>query len=312
MREIAPPIDKSVLKQELKKVNFVRPTNNGGNEIYIFTASQSEILMTEVGRLREVSFRSAGGGTGKELDIDHFDRAESPYLQLIVWDPEDEAMIGGYRYILCKDAIRTDGTSDLSTQEIFKYSEKMKTEYFPLTIELGRSWVQPNYQPKPGNRAGLFSLDNLWDGLGALIIMRPEIEYFFGKVTMYPTYNAVARDHLLSFMHKVFPDREKLLDVENVLTIDSDCSEMLKKIEGLDYKASHAILNQTIRSLGENIPPLFNSYMNLSPTMKTFPTSVNSHFGGVEETGIMIRIADIYDTKKSRHLESYQEYLNKK
>lgn len=302
MEKIIDRISRSELKKELTKKIFVRPTNYSANEIYVFKAEQAPLLMKEVGRLREETFRIAGGGTGKSIDIDEFDTGKNSYSQLIVWDPEDEEITGGYRFIKIPDSIDENGNYNLSTSEIFQYSDKMKTEFFPHTIELGRSFVQIKYQPNIEFRKGLFSLDNLWDGLGALMVLNPEIKYFFGKVTMYTHFNKLARDYILSFMNYYFPDNDNLVIINNPLKIENDTNDFLSKIKGLPYKEGHAILNKHVRELGENIPPLINSYMNLSPTMRTFGTAINTHFGYVEETGIMVKIDDIYPSKKERHL----------
>jgi Acetyltransferase (GNAT) domain len=307
MKDVIAPIATEILIKELTPERFVRITNKGNHEIYIISHHDSPNVMLEVGRLREITFRASGGGTGKSVDIDEFDTAPEPYKQLIVWDPEHKEIIGGYRYIKCKDAaIGENGQKQLSTTEIFHFSDKFMNDYLPTTIELGRSFVQPKYQPSAENRQGLFSLDNLWDGLGALIVDNPDMEYFFGKVTMYPSFERHSRNMILSFMHYYFPDPENLVIPMQPLTIDTDVSEFLASIKGLDYKDGHRILNQQVRERGENIPPLVNTYMNTSPTMKTFGTSVNSHFGDVEETGIMIPIKDIYPTKGERHVSSYK------
>lgn len=312
MEPIIEKVATQLLLDELTDKFFIRPTNNVGNEIYIFNGDQCPNLMRELARLRELTFRAAGGGTGASLDRDEFDTGPFAYDQLIVWNPQDREIVGGYRYKVCRDAKDANGNFHLSTKEIFSYSEKLKQEYFPYTIELGRSFVQPKYQPSSENRKGLFSLDNLWDGLGALVVMYPEMRYFFGKVTMYTNFNPIARDHILAFLHHYFPDKENLVIIPNELEVSTDCSEMLKEIDGKPYKEGHAILNQLVRHLGENIPPLMNSYMNLSPTMKTFGTAVNDHFGYVEETGIMVSISDIYPSKKDRHINSYLQYLESK
>jgi hypothetical protein len=194
----------------------------------------------------------------------------------------------------------------MATSELFTFSDTFISEYMPFTIELGRSFVQPRYQPSSENRKGLFSLDNLWDGLGAIVVDYPEIKYFFGKVTMYSHFNPMARDYILSFMNHYFPDHEHLVTPIHPLPVINDMSGFLTELNGLSYKDGHRILNHHVRSLGENIPPLFNSYMNLSATMRTFGTAQNKHFGEVEETGIMVTISEIYDTKKSRHITSYQ------
>lgn len=312
MQQIVDKIDRALLKSELTAERFVRPTNNITNEIYIFDGNTAPNLMLEVGRLREISFREAGGGSGKSADIDEHDNGQYAYKQLIVWNPEDEEIVGGYRYALCNDVVDKDGNYHLSTAEIFSYSDKLKTDYFPYTIELGRSFVQPQYQPSLDNRKGLFSLDNLWDGLGALTVLHPHIKYFFGKVTNYQHFSKEARDYILAFMDYYFPEKDGLVLIPNPLKTETDCTAFLNNIKGLPFKEGHLYLNKMVRSLGEYIPPLFNNYMNLSPTMKTFGTAVNSHFGYVEETGIMVTIDDIYPTKKDRHIKSYIEYLQAK
>ncbi len=309
MQDIIPAIDRHLLEKELNKQTFVRPTNNGGNELYIVDCHNAPNTLKEIGRLRELSFRTAGGGTGKDCDLDEFDYGDCAYKQLIVWQPEDKEIIGGYRFVETIKTRQTDGSYHLATTEIYDFSETMKNSYFLNTIELGRSFVQPKYQPSKENRKGLFSLDNLWDGLGALIIMNPQVHYFFGKVTMYTHFNREARDLILTFMHHYFPDKEQLIRVENPLSITHNTSDFLKAIQPLDYKEGHHLLNLRVRELGENIPPLFNSYMNTSPTMKTFPTCINHHFGDVEETGIMVTIEDIYESKKDRHVNSFLNYL---
>ena len=308
--KIIDPIAKDILLEELKNNKFVRKTNNGVNEIYIITHHDSPNVMREIGRLREVTFRASGGGTGHSTDIDDFDIADAPYKQLIVWSPEDNEIVGGYRYIKCKDApIDSKGIVELATTELFKFSDQFMTDYLPYTIELGRSFVQPKFQPSLENRKGLFSLDNLWDGLGALIIDNPDIKYFFGKVTMYTHFNVQARDMILSFMNYYFPDPEHLVrPIDSCsLPIKTDVSEFLRSIQDLPYKEGHKILNKNVRDLGETIPPLINSYMNISPSMKSFGTSANAHFGDVEETGILVTIKDIYDSKTERHIATYKK-----
>lgn len=306
MQLLINPVPKEALLLELTPNIFVRKTNKGENEIYIFRGCDKPHLMSEVARLREVSFRSAGGGTGKSSDFDHYDTKENGYQQLIVWDPNNHAIVGGYRFIFCKDAHTESGDYDLSTTEILHFSEPLKTDYFPYTIELGRSFVQPEYQPSQGSRKGIFSLDNLWDGLGALIVDNPDMQYFFGKITMYADFNLQARNLILDFMHFFFPDNDVLVRPVNPVARDAADAKFIDELSQLDYKKAYNLLSKRVRELGENIPPLFNSYMSLSPTMKTFGTSINVHFGQVEETGIMVTIADIYSEKKERHVESYK------
>lgn len=306
MKEIIAPVSKEKLMAELTPDKLMRLTNKGDNEIYIITYQDSPNVMLEIGRVREFTFRDAGGGIGKEVDIDEYDTCDDPYKQLIVWDPQAQEIIGGYRYILCNQ-LPTDenGVVRLATTQLFNFSEKFIKEYLPYTLELGRSFVQPHYQSSKAGAKALFALDNLWDGLGALIVDHPEIKYFFGKVTMYTHFHTKARNLILYFFMKYFNDNENLVTPIHPLDLGINMAEMNKIFNGGSYKEDYKILSQKVREFGENIPPLINSYMNLSPSMKTFGTVINDHFGGVEETGIILTISDIYEAKTDRHIETY-------
>ena len=304
MKKIIDPIPINLLEKELTKSRFVRNTNNANNEIYILNFHNSPNVTKEIGRLRELTFRNAGGGTGKNCDIDDYDtRKKAPYQQLIVWAPESKEIIGGYRFLKCGQAINEN--LDLATNGLFNFSEKFKINYLPQTIELGRSFVQPNFQPSQGSRKGIFSLDNLWDGLGALVVNEPEIKYFFGKVTMYLDFNKEARDSILAFMYHFFPDKEKLVSTITPMNYHTNITSFINEIQPLTYSEAFKLLQQKVRGLEENIPPLVAAYMNLSSTMKTFGTSINNSFGEVEETGILIAINDIFEAKTERHINSY-------
>ncbi|MGE5446739.1 MAG: GNAT family N-acetyltransferase [Bacteroidales bacterium] len=306
MKDIIAPVPKERLVAELTPDKLMRKTNKGDNEIYIITHQDSPNVMLEIGRVRELTFRDAGGGMGDEVDIDPYDVCDHPYKQLIVWDPQAREIIGGYRYILCNDLpISDDGVVPLATTQLFNFSDKFIKEYLPYTLELGRSFVQPHYQSSKAGAKALFALDNLWDGLGALIVDHPEIKYFFGKVTMYTHYHTKARNLILYFFMKYFKDTEDLVTPIHELDLGINIEEMEKVFNGGSYKEDYKILSQKVREFGENIPPLINSYMNLSPSMKTFGTVINDHFGNVEETAIILTISDIYEAKKDRHIETY-------
>jgi hypothetical protein len=307
-KDIIPAVDKKILEKELSKDKFIRTTNNKCNEIYIVTNDDSPNVVREIGRLREITFRRAGGGTGFEIDLDEFDTGSSQYKQLIVWDPKEREIVGGYRYIRCEEAEKDEnGEYLLATAHLFNYSEIFEKYYMPYTIELGRSFVQPLYQPTNDPRKGLYALDNIWDGLGAIVVDNPDIRYFFGKVTMYLNFNQEARDLILYFLHKYFPDRENLVTPMFPRGLQTDTRELRTVFKGNNYENDYKILVQKVRSLNENIPPLVNAYMNLSPSMLTFGTALNDTFGDVEETGILVTISDIYDIKKERHLHSYKK-----
>lgn len=306
MKKIIEPLPRNEIYAELTPDKLLRKTNKGGNEIYVITHHNSPAVMHEIGRLREITFRDAGGGTGEETDIDIYDVAESPYKQLLVWDPDAKEILGGYRYILCSEAPKDEhGHIQLATSHLFDFSQKFIDEYIPYSLELGRSFVQPAYQSSKAGAKALFALDNLWDGLGALTVDHPEIKYFFGKVTMYTHFHSDARNLIQFFFKKYFRDRENLVYPKEPVEFDMDMEAMEKLFCGENYKEDYKILLQSVRQYGENVPPLINAYMNLSPSMKTFGTSVNREFGEVLETDIIVTIEDIYSFKVDRHIETY-------
>ncbi|WP_291530070.1 GNAT family N-acetyltransferase [Bacteroides sp. UBA939] len=302
------PISKELLKAELTEEKRLRMTNKSHNQIYIVTAQDSPNIMKEIGRLREIAFRMAGGGTGKSMDIDEYDIMENSYKQLIVWNPEAEEILGGYRYILGTDVQFDDeGVPMLATAHMFNFSENFLKEFLPVTIELGRSFVTVEYQSTRSGSKGLFALDNLWDGLGALTVVMPDVKYFFGKVTMYPSYHRQGRDMILYFLKKHFGDRDNLITPMKPLEMEADEKELATLFCMETFKEDYRILNREIRKLGYNIPPLVNAYMSLSPTMRMFGTAINYGFGDVEETGILIAVDEILAEKRVRHIQSFIE-----
>ena len=306
MEEIIAPIDKEVLKSELTQERRLRLTNKSHNEIYVVTAHNAPNVMKEIGRLREIAFRAAGGGTGKSMDIDEYDTMPNPYKQLIVWNPEAEEILGGYRYLF-GDEVEFDehGKPILATAHMFDFSEKFLKEYLPNTVELGRSFVTLEYQSSRAGSKGLFALDNLWDGLGALTVIKPNMKYYFGKMTMYPSYHRQGRDMILYFLNKHFHDADQLITPIRPLELETDPALLEKMFCCDSFKDDYRILNTEVRKLGYNIPPLVNAYMGLSPTMRMFGTAINYGFGDVEETGILIAVDEILEQKRVRHIESF-------
>lgn len=304
--EIIQPVDKALLKSELTAERQLRMTNKSNNEIYVITAQNAPNVMKEIGRLREMAFRTAGGGTGKAMDIDEFDTMENGCKQLIVWNPEAEEIIGGYRYLFGSDwQVDENGQPKLATSHMFHFSKTFMQDYAPYTVELGRSFVSLEYQNVRKNSKSIFALDNLWDGLGALTIINPQCKYFFGKVTMYPSYIRKGRDMILYFLKKHFDDKDHLISPIKPLKIETPIAELEQLFNKDSFHDDYRILNKEIRQLGYNIPPLVNAYMSLSPTMKLFGTAINYGFGDVEETGILIAVDEIMEEKRVRHIDSY-------
>lgn len=306
MEPIIPPISRDLLKAELTPRCRLRATNKAKNEIYIITASEAPHTMREIGRLREIAFRAAGGGTGKSLDLDEFDTCPRPYYQLIVWDPEGEEILGGYRFLPGKEIEYTpQGQPRLATAHLFDFSEHFIQKILPESVELGRSFVTLEYQNTRQATKSLFALDNLWDGLGALTVIIPGLKYFFGKMTMYPSFNRQARDMILFFLHKHFGDKEGLVTPRCPIRIQTEEEKLQSLFLFDDFKEDYKILNTQVRQLGYDIPPLVNAYMGLSPTMRVFGTAINEGFGQVEETGILIAVDEILEKKRMRHIDTF-------
>lgn len=306
MQAIIQPVDRALLKAELTREKMLRRTNKSNNEIYIITAHDAPHVMREIGRLREIAFRFYGGGTGQPIDIDAYDTMDDAYRQLIVWSPEDEQILGGYRF-LCGADVKFDaeGKPMLATSHLFNFSQTFIRDFLPYTVELGRSFVTLEYQSTRAGAKGLFVLDNLWDGLGALSVIDPSLQYYFGKVTMYNTYNSEARNMILYFLGLHFPDTARLITPVYPLQTNTDMEKMKALFHYDNFKDNYKILNQEVRKFGINVPPLVNAYMSLSPKMRVFGTAINHEFGEVEETGILIAIDEILEEKKKRHIETY-------
>ena len=305
MQPIIEKVDPQLIISELTPDRLLRLTNKGDNEIYVVDAFNAPNTMREIGRLREIAFRDGGGGTGKECDIDEFDTMETPCQQMIVWNPQDREIIGGYRFLLGENMKIIDGVPQIAISHMFRFSPRFIREFLPETIELGRSFVTLEYQTTKAGPKAIYALDNLWDGLGALTVKYPQIKYLLGKFTMYPNYGVHCRDMLLGFLHKHFPDTEHLVVPIDPLPTRADNPEIQALFTGDSFKEDFRILNHLIREEGKNIPPLVNSYMALSPTMKMFGTAINHEFGDVEESGIFFKIDEIFEEKKLRHIGTY-------
>lgn len=307
MQDIIKPIDRALLKAELTVDKKLRRTNKSNNEIYIVTAHDSPNVMQEIGRLR----KSLSGITEAEPAFLSISTNTTRWTMLIAnlscGALKTNRSWGGYRF-LCGSDVKFDKTGKpiLATSHLFNFSEKFNKEYLPYTVELGRSFVTLEYQStRSGSAKGLFVLDNLWDGLGALSVVDPSLQYYFGKVTMYNTYNSEARNMILYFLNMHFPDPEKLITPVYPLETGTDLEKMQELFKYDNFKDNYKVLNQEVRKFGINVPPLVNAYMSLSPKMRVFGTAINHEFGEVEETGILIAIDEILEDKKKRHIETY-------
>ena len=306
MEPIIDPIDVALIEAELTPDKKLGDTNKGGNELYVVTWQDSPNTVKEIGRLREISYREAGASSGKSMDIDEYDTMDNPYHQLIVWDPEAKAIIGGYRYILGTSvSLKEDGQPNLTSSHLYRFSDEFITHYLPHVMELGRSFVAPDYQSSKAGAKSLFTMDNLWDGIASVILHHPRTLYFLGKMTIYPTYDRTARNLIIHFLKKHFNDPQSLVRPKKEIRVTDNTRLMDLILNEADVKKDYRLLKDAVRKLGTNIPPLVNSYINISSSMKMLGSCINDELGDAIETGIMIGFDEMYAEKKERHMEAF-------
>ncbi|MBR4646396.1 MAG: GNAT family N-acetyltransferase [Bacteroidales bacterium] len=315
MNAIIDPVPVELLKAELTKSKKLEDTNKGHNELYIVTWQDSPNVVTEIGRLRELAFREAGGSTGNAVDLDEYDKMEKPYKQLIVWDPDNEAIIGGYRFLFGSDAMFDEnGQPILASSHQFRFSQKFIDEYLPHVIELGRNFVAPEYQSSKGGAKSIFAFDNLWDGLVAIIMKHPDLLYFFGKITIYPSYDYITKDLIYHFLWKHYGDKDELVRPwdDQMIKPGSDPELMNLVVNKDDLLEDYKLLKGAARMRGVNVPPNVTAYISITSEMLMFGTAVNHLMHNIEDTAVLIPFDEIYHDKKSRHIGAYLRFSDSK
>ena len=308
MKEIIPPVDTELLVRELEG-HLLRPSNKAGNLIYDITAHECPNTMREIARLREISYRDGGGATGNEMDIDEMDTMAKPYHQLIVWDPDAKQIIGGYRYLIGTEAEIRNGQPFITSAHLFHYSERFIRDFLPHTIEFGRAFVQPMYQKREAGVKALFALDNIWDGIGAVLYNHPEVWYMIGKVTIYPDYNVTARELIYAYLNRYHRGEEGLFEPYHPLTSNPLTSN---PFVGDDKQENYHILQRAVREQGTVIPPMFSAYLNLTNDLQFFGNAINDELANVYETGIMVEVKTVYPEKIARYITTYEQWLQNK
>lgn len=302
MEKIIEPIKREKLIAELKFCKFIKYTFRRGNEIYSFVSTDAPSLMVEVGRLREEAFRSIDCGTGESIDLDECDIGTGAYRQLIVWNPRDKEIIGGYRYAVGSNYLQQ--IERLSMSHYFRYSAKFKAKYLPHSIELGRAWVNPAYRSTATDRNSIFALDNLWEGIGAIIVENANVRYLYGKITIPENYNSTARILLSWFLDHYFKGKNNLLSPQKPVFSPRVLAISGNKVTGTDPEKDYKIIAKYIKSLDVAVPPLISAYLRLAKRITTFGTIANPELGNAFETGILIAIRDIYPEKHARYIST--------
>lgn len=290
IQSIIQPIAKSILASELKIAERIH--SRKGLDLYLVTASDAPYIMQELGRIREIEFRRQGGGTGNAVDIDRFDTGVFLYQQLIVWDSQEQEIVSAYRCMVGETIAHLNIEHLLATGELFHFSNQFQHEYLPYTIELGRLVVNQSAKQR---RLGLFVL---WCGLAALMHQYPKLRYFFGKVTIFPSYHSTALQFLLQFLQLYYPDPDRLVYPKpglEILCADSS-SKLTPFFSGANHDRDYQQLRQQLSALGESFPLTLRPYLKLTPHTRHFGAAFNAAFGQTIEIGILVPINQIPST----------------
>ena len=306
MEPIIPQVDKKLVKQELNESTFLRYTSKANNELYVIDNQVAPNALREVARLREITFRDANAGTGKALDLQDFDLYDKACKNLILWDPDHEEIIGGYRFTdWGQVAFEADGQPKVNTSHLFTFTPEFIQGPFSTTIEMARAWVRPDYRTREMGLKSLYALDNLWDGLGGIVATHPKIKYLAGKVSLFKTQPKKSRNAIIYFMQKFLNGGQSMLAKNPEIISPEEAAYYDSIFTASTMMDNYRLLQSFVKSCGDAIPPMVNMYINLSPTMKTFGCVCDPDFGEVYDMFILITLEDVYQERYGRYIQSY-------
>lgn len=290
---IAHPEERQVLKKAIEACPLLGQTSDG-KQIYLYQHQQSSPILREIGRLRELSFRAVGEGTGLRRDIDRYD---SHYFQLILWDAAELEIAGAYRFGDTAAILQAHGSDGLYTAGLFQYTEQMQP-YFAQGLELGRSFVQPRYWGKR-------SLDYLWQGIGAYLKQRPDIRYLFGGVSISASYPKAARDLLVYFYQLYFSSEQPLAAANQAYPLDEgERSQCEQYFTGNDYSEDFVQLKHLLAEMGVTVPTLYKQYTELSDAdgVHFLAFGIDPDFAGCVDGLVLVDLTKLKPNKRQRYL----------
>lgn len=294
-KAIAHPEDAKAVKKELKNSQLLGKTKDG-KFIYLYSsADKNSIVINEIGRLREISYRKVGEGINKKRDIDKYDRY---YKHIVLWDNEDLEIVGAYRIAECAWVLENKCITDLYTTTLFDYNEPF-LHYLYDSIELGRSFVQPKYW---GSRA----LDYLWYGIGAYLKNNPQIKYMFGPVSLSGALPQPAKDMILYYYDSHYGDQNALVEAKIPYNFKSD-KELIKRVKDdfntEDTKQDFKALKRSLNSIGVSVPTLYKQYSDLCEPdgIKFCAYNVDPDFSDCVDSFIVVEIAKVKEKQRKRY-----------
>jgi len=291
---IAHPEERKTIRAELKKSTLLGQTSDG-KKIYLYEHEWGSVLMKEIGRLRELTFRKVEEGTGAKRDTDAFDRH---YKHIILWDEEELEVVGAYRIGESNFINEYFGKEGFYAQSLFEF-EKAFEPYMTNAIELGRSFVQPRYW---GTRA----LDYLWQGIGAYLFQNPHIRYMFGPVSLSDVYPKVAKNLIITFYSLYFSSKECLVSARNGYFMSKiEREEAASYFKGDDYKEDFAVLKEQLSLMDLSVPTLYKQYTELCDEggILFLDFNIDKEFGNCVDSFILVDITKIKEVKKARYIK---------
>jgi hypothetical protein len=293
-KSIAHPESRQTIKQELRKGELLGETSDGKQIILVDWFPESSVIR-EIGRLRELSFRKVGEGTGERRDLDKYDHH---YRHLVLWDNEALEIVGAYRLGEGNLILEKKGKKGFYAENLFEFKKPFE-KYLADSLELGRSFVQPNYW---GSRA----LDYLWQGLGAYLRHNPKIKYLFGPVSISAHYPQASRDMLVYFYNNYFGHTEKLVSSNNPCQINEQTLDEFRNIfKGDDFNQDMKELKNRLSMQNMSIPTLYKQYSDLcvEDGVKFLDFGIDPDFSGCTDGFLLVDVSKIKDSKRKRYIE---------
>lgn len=289
---IAHPVSKIDLYNELKKSPLLGQTNDG-KKIYLYDYVEDSIVLKELGRLREISFRKVGEGVNKKRDIDKYDVY---YQHIILYDKNELEIVGAYRIGNSDMIFKEFGTKGFYSNTLFQFNDEFMF-YLQNSIELGRSFVQPKYW---GTRA----LDYLWYGIGAYVKANPNIKYMFGPVSISGAFPAIAKDMLVFYYNYYYSSEKNLVEARTPFSYSSHIHDIKEFFTLEDKKRDFKSLKIALSNIGVNVPTLYKQYseLTLDDGVKFLDFNVDKNFGDCIDSFILVEIDKIKDSMKQRYM----------
>lgn len=293
----APEVIHQILSQDAK--NLGQTSDN--KTIYLYQSDQETPLLLEIGRLRELTFRAVGEGSGTACDLSEFDFY---YDHLVLFDHSANVIVGSYRLIPCRRALALK--KPLYTESLFELSDTFKSQYFSQAVEMGRSFIQPDYW---GSR----SLDYLWYGIAAYFLQFDDMRYFLGAISISDDYPLQAKELLVHFYSEEFPGNSHWAKAKSPFKPSektvADWDKQLSQHSCESYKQRFAVLKQTLQEQSLAVPMLYKQYTQMYQPggVKLFAFTVNHGFDNAIDGLIVADTQYVLPQKRAR----YSQGLNK-